>query len=356
MEIKVIIFDVGKGDNIIVEFPENIFGLIDFNKKTSQGEPPSLTYLRLKYDELKAKGSNLRICFINITHQDKDHRHGAVDFFAWIEEKKIDIEIWYPKSINIPNIISHLRKNNDLENTFNYIYQFHKKKRTRALEGISEVKTIKNFKIYALSPLPDAIEEDINDRIVNPRNWNPNNTSTALHFRSNNLQLTFGADLPWLEWEKVIERLDISSLKDIYSDFVKASHHGAENASHTTLWEKLLKDLSHIIFTADARYPKKITLDHLSQINKEKLHKYSTFVQNQIFICKNAENVTNKKNIQWIISNNLTGSQNISSQTIRSIPRKKDPELESDFKFIGWEFMFLESNKVEVFQLYPQLQ
>ena len=78
LKLTVWVFNVGKGDNILIRLPNGLYVVIDFYFKSSNtDEAPALTFLK------HAVSEPVSLSVVNITHFDKDHYWGAVDFLDW---------------------------------------------------------------------------------------------------------------------------------------------------------------------------------------------------------------------------------------------------------------------------------
>ena len=113
--LKVITFNVGQGDHILIQFPTGRYGIIDCffdDKRLDQVEPPALTYFRAIYNELlteiqeaypkvdkkslveqadKAFKDSVIIDLFCISHADHDHVRGALALLDWLSEKSVII-------------------------------------------------------------------------------------------------------------------------------------------------------------------------------------------------------------------------------------------------------------------------
>src|SRR5262245_52704573 len=89
--LNIFVFNVGHGDNILLQFSTGSWGLIDFYYTTDQTEPPSITYL-------KNIEGDIIIDFVHISHYHHDHTRGLDKLFEWIEddERVVLNKLWLP--------------------------------------------------------------------------------------------------------------------------------------------------------------------------------------------------------------------------------------------------------------------
>ena len=98
---SVILFKVGQGDNILLEFQDNTAAVVDFFYSKEQHHPPA-------FDYILSTGIKI-IRFIHITHYDLDHIKGLSEFIVLCNRNKIKIEKAYfppfvlPISFNATN-------------------------------------------------------------------------------------------------------------------------------------------------------------------------------------------------------------------------------------------------------------
>jgi len=77
-QMRVVVFDVGQGDCVLLGFPGNGWGLVDCHRKSGESEPPVVRYMR---------DNNITdLEFICLTHPDYDHFKGMVDVIDYVVE------------------------------------------------------------------------------------------------------------------------------------------------------------------------------------------------------------------------------------------------------------------------------
>ncbi len=90
--LQVFVFDVGEGDHILIKFPNDEYGVIDFYYDPTvnpANEPPALTYLKSQ--------ENVKISFLHLSHYHCDHMKGLHLWLTWMRKNKI-----YPKWLWLP--------------------------------------------------------------------------------------------------------------------------------------------------------------------------------------------------------------------------------------------------------------
>jgi len=96
--IKIYVFNVGQGDHILLEFPDNKFGIIDVFHDSDincPNEPPALTYLKQK--KQNNPEFEIEIAFIHISHYHLDHVLGLEKILYWTLINRVPVyELWLP--------------------------------------------------------------------------------------------------------------------------------------------------------------------------------------------------------------------------------------------------------------------
>jgi beta-lactamase superfamily II metal-dependent hydrolase len=310
-KLKIIVFNVGQGDNILIEFPNSEFGIIDFNFDESinpYSEPPAITYLKLiNKKNVREKGSPISINFLHLSHYHLDHFKGFVSTLRWIDLENIPLKHIYfpsfPHNRLLGHTLFHLLKsmcdnNIDWEKQIaeiwpsdsSYLKSFHQiigifqyldeklityEDVFRPLSGPSPVDDFANVNLFCLSPIQTRINQyitkstielfyrfiqskfDINSEFSfgsNSLKIDQNELSVLLKFTFNNDKFLFTGDA----CSKVI--LESSNLftqstgnkNDIKSLFIKVPHHGSDTSSSKSVWERLILENSdsYIIISA----------------------------------------------------------------------------------------------------------
>lgn len=290
------VFNVGQGDHNLLSFADGSWGIIDcFYDTNLQSELPALKYIK---DLLSAK-QKVHIRFIHISHFDSDHIKGLKDLLKFIIKYNIEVDsMWLPFAVEFEafnHIIIDSEKGRDL---FAKIQELNKTQESKRLTSlfklikdkfilkdkikrihgnrlIIKIAGIENFDVWGLTPDPtEALKYSIMELLDDRRN-DRNLVSSALQFEYFGHKFIFGGDALIDTWNWTIQQnqYDSSFLK---SDFIKASHHGAENAANESIWMAILKDgKSFVAFSAGNhpgwQHPRQATIDQLKKAKPETL-------------------------------------------------------------------------------------
>ena len=91
-DLEIFLFNVGQGDHILLKFPGQEYGIIDFHFDLELNivEPPSLSYFReLKNSLSKDDFEKISISFICMSHTDSDHIKGVSEVVDWFNTENI---------------------------------------------------------------------------------------------------------------------------------------------------------------------------------------------------------------------------------------------------------------------------
>lgn len=330
--IKIYTFDVGHGDNLLLKFNNNDYGLVDFCWYYNETDfLPSFEFLKDQFTDSDT------ISFCCITHYDKDHYCGANMFLNWLKTKeKLMPKIYLPATINVQmaaessNLHRNLYPSNSTarEKLFLALNRFCRKGQVEYVKELDEKNIQENITLKVLSPTSKSISEfEVNKDVGN--NINHNETSITFKIEYNSLRLLFGGDLLKKNWIEIIEKKEHIDTLD--SDFFKVSHHGAKNATDKRIWQSVLKDdgSTHVVYSCGRDYPKTEPL-HDSSIKKHKV--YTT---NQLFITSDLEN----KQYGWDFDLKCY-QQNLTILNTTIMPQLFQSMVNDgiDENFIGFEF------------------
>ncbi|GGB23569.1 hypothetical protein [Puia dinghuensis] len=303
------VFNVGHGDNILIRFSTGTWGLIDFHYTDDQNEPPSITYLR------GVKGP-IVIEFVHITHYHKDHTKGLDQFFDWLNDPRTNAtlnQIWLPGTSppdKLPRLINTLigeqkiiqaaikNKVVDEVQDFQYhftffdekIVEYRKKGNLTPLIGGVPFLVTDNYWSFCMSPSTKVVNEMRDNQIEFFRQTIQRTAEKAPYFDGNTLstillfyrraeeykgiRFAFGGDATQKDWHSALTDYEkekdglASDLQEIYSAFIKASHHGSKHSSSEYIWTSLIDagnpKCVHAFFSSgDLSYPNKETLEHI---------------------------------------------------------------------------------------------
>lgn len=304
-KLKVIVFNVGQGDHILIEFPNGNFGLVDFyfcDQVNWPSDLPVITYLESNYPHL----SKYTFEFVHLTHYHLDHILGLPYFLLWAKSKAIVKEFWWPGAPAKEEIIKELnthfsryikvprnRKKSDIlvqvEAAKSTISNLHKQLPSNAkakyIASHHVLANISSIEVRCLSPGLDKIidffkrsttfivESMINKKgVIAPMKEDMNKISTILSLNYNNsLRLFLGGDAPLSNIRNAIR--DSEKVKyPIGNHFIKVSHHGSKKSSSRSIWRSIatMNERVDIAISAGSKniygHPDQETMDHIRAI------------------------------------------------------------------------------------------
>lgn len=206
-DLKVHFLDVGQGDAIFIELPNNETMLIDAGEKSE--EEKVLEYIdNLNYE---------KIDYVVGTHPHTDHIGGLAYI---IENKKIG-NIYLPK-------VAHNSK------TYENLLLTIKNKKKQVIGATKDMKIInsKDLKIFILAP-------------TNGESSNLNNYSIVIKIVFKNNSFLFMGDA-----EESVER----TLTNVTADVIKVGHHGSDSSSSQNFLNKVNPKYAVISVGKDNQY------------------------------------------------------------------------------------------------------
>lgn len=331
-------FNVGQGDNILIEFKDNSAAVIDFYFDESLGHltVPALAYVR-------AVGIN-KIRFVHLSHYDFDHLKGLPDFLSGCASSGIVVDrIILPgmpdqtsfesrfksalkkefgrivrvdsgqegvDDVFIAEYISKLREYNSILDKVEVSLKKMRLTKEYAV-GIQDLrKKGDDCRLIVFLPSPGKVTSVFGRfnayvaRLIgtaayksqgvavaerNPAYVNKNEISTCLKLQVHGKKLQsalFTGDCLKPDLERMLHEFSGKGVYDdfgpIGSGFVKCSHHGAKSSSSELIWEHFLEDSRQMRVAISAgleRYPDPETLKHIEHGAKSKsgtLEVYST--------------------------------------------------------------------------------
>jgi beta-lactamase superfamily II metal-dependent hydrolase len=283
--MHIYVFNVGSGQNVLIEFQKNIFGIIDFHYFKEQHEPPVLTFLKKKYKDV-----SITIEFLSISHYHKDHILGLRKFLDWVVErniyakknhKKTGVEIkniyvsgakdkteWkklfitllpeFRKSMNddlLLKLESRMKAyNEDIETLATFIMAWRNPKIARYEEYLSQklLRDDEKILIWCLAPLNHIVHNFDHNQIEllvyelvgeERAEISENIVSSVLFLDYKSNKLIFGGDIPYKDFKLSLRNLDNHFPNFKYkSKFVLAPHHGSSSSSDKKIWLKILDE------------------------------------------------------------------------------------------------------------------
>ena len=404
--LKVFLFNVGHGENILLELPDGSYGIIDFYYETKVNpiqEPPALSYLRNK-----KKAKKIHIKFIHFSSYHYSHLIGLEQWVSWIEQNEIPVDnLWLPgaPSINrvnedlveffknIDDRINFLENRVDLSDAFTYYEssifalgklkkRIPKNKSKRSFDGRPFIidKNL-SFGVFCLAPS--------DDRVGNFHQPIPTILETFLDRKCSNLHITydcsaiiliqfgefnlvFGGDAIKDNIEEgiaVLDALNGGNTKNqlsFESDFIKFFNHGSGFSSSEKIWKKLFKEggVSYLGLSAGSHTQYDIlhsdTLEHIKVAENHNRTTTKIYATNRDFLTKRGEGglATAKPKFEW--NNEYTLIQKLEQKKINSELNNTelsgneklkdfDKYLSSFSNFLGYKFIFdIETNEIKV--------
>ena len=266
---KIIFFDVGEGDSILIKTPQNKTILIDGGGSSNKNKrSPGL---RVLYS-LKRMGIN-KIDYLIFTHDDIDHIEGL---FHIVKREKVKT-LFYPYApINKDGI--DLIKYLENENT-----QIKKLKR-------GDNFNIGNVKFYVLNPYQGGKDY---------LRANDNNNSICILLRFENRKILLTGD---------IENEAIEEIYNIYPDLInnvdifKVPHHGSKNSFNINFYDTLDPKISIISVGPNTfNHPSNEIINYLLSLNS-KIFRTDLDGAIEIEIYKNRMNIKNYNFSEIIIN------------------------------------------------------
>ena len=263
--LKIHIFDVGHGDSIIIEFPnQKTFGIIDCcycektnckedsNLHNNNKEPKALTFLRKKISIDK----NFEIEFVCLTHPHYDHYKGYSVLLNWLKINNIPIKQFWDfgfsyRKANALNKLAKYTSSNEVKEKANELNNFYLLRDEMEQKYQTEYKMITgpqklfwsnyNVEIEVIAPCDSHMEKYANFLACksesekrefikkNKFKWaaDDNIASSAFLINFGNLKLLLGGDVINEGWYRIINNKNLL----INCDIIKVSHHGSINGS-----------------------------------------------------------------------------------------------------------------------------
>lgn len=270
------VLNVGHGDSIILELPNNNWGVVDCFKTSAEVQPPALTFL---------KGRNVtKLKFVCLTHPHKDHFHGMLEILKHFtsDGRQID-EFWDfgPTKDLIRVFLDRCgseKEFSELQDLYEFITQRVLSKKIEWVEAKARVKCIEvsDIKISSLAPLG-------RDTMQYIRSWardtriDENLLSVVLVITYGETNIVLGSDTK--SWQEILKNWgqDCREAKRKHKfDFVKVSHHGSREGNDDGLWKSFaVRGKSVAVISTGCKYgsPHRETV---TSIISSKVKLYST--------------------------------------------------------------------------------
>ena len=371
-KIRILQFNVGAGDHLVLELPDGSIGVVDFHysKEQNWGKPPIWYYLNFKKEQCRS------IFLVNLSHYDTDHIKGLTDFHKLIQTLEIPIEnVWLAgdkekdslKQLLLSKILEYQKiKKNDaaidniviediemiqlLQNYKNYLEQIDefvsawRKKSDKFEIFVNDFKELSgnigvNIRAYSIAPLDRHIEKyrqmdasSIADILLFKRrkesNTDRNLISSIFFLEHKKFRWCFGGDASQEVWEdslKEIGNRKLEETKGIASDFIKVSHHGSKKSSSPLIWENLTKGKKKSFFGISAgkkyQHPSFETLEHIKD------NSYKNNINSTTLSTNSCDDCNNNLNLEEINMNDWTEAVQLGH-----IYRKSRPDIDIAMK------------------------
>lgn len=289
-QLKVHVLNAGEGDSILIEFPNNIWGVVDSNRKHKRAPIPALEFLK-KMEKLDRID---KIAFVALTHPHFDHFRGLCNI---IEAFKAKIEKFWDFGVKVKPITKYfyrIYRDDEEKQRADEFYQLYnlilsirterRKEGKRFYDNFSSFKLMltlsPNIDVIALSPSGEDQEDYISkislydaDKLPSGlRGLDHNKISSILLIRFYQHFIMLGSDADKETWGRILRDERCITLRDasimvhptdyLKSAIVKVSHHGSTTGLHPELWETLsIPEVTVAVISADgAVNPRKETV------------------------------------------------------------------------------------------------
>jgi beta-lactamase superfamily II metal-dependent hydrolase len=271
------VLNVGHGDTIILELPDNNWGLIDCFKTNAEVEPPALTFLKTRNVK--------KLKFVCLTHPHYDHYHGMLDILEYFSAAERGIECFWDFGIDKEKL-KYFKSRFGSEQEYRELlalYGFILKKvtederiRYRILGKKTDCLHIGTLRIKSYAPISSDITRYF-------RKWGKDKTtdenllSVVLVITFDDANIVLGADTK--SWQEILKdwKKDCEQAKRKHKfHFVKVSHHGSREGNDDSLWKSFaIRGKSIAVISTGCKYgsPHKETI---TSIISSKAKLYST--------------------------------------------------------------------------------
>ncbi len=257
--LEIHLFDVRKGDCILIKFPDGEIGIVDSARRYRKRNSPALRWLH------DAKVSEL--AFVCLSHPHSDHMGGMIDLFrsAGIRVKQfwhtVDNVMLFMSKVNMGTTADFAvemrdrfaQKHRRIVELFRAVYEAKGEGslRIRRIEAKSDpLETIGGVRITALSPHDTFVEEfealvreDVDAGILGSEKRVFNQMSAVLLLEYGSCKIVLGGDAVSGAWESIMASAPELVRTDLASNWqvVKVGHHGAADCYSPGMWARVLR-------------------------------------------------------------------------------------------------------------------
>ena len=213
-ELKVHFIDIGQGDSILVELPDNKIMLVDAGPNS--GEDNLLTYL----NNIFTARQNKNIDYFIVTHQDEDHIGGADKVFD-----NFNVLTFYRPNVYTDQEMIDYGYSSSEVNTCNTVV-FKTMIAKMNAEGCSVFVNTKSSNPFGLGSECEYTIEFLSPKdtkYTDPNNYSP---ITIISYKNRKIMLTGDA-------EKLVEKQVLSDYSEDFlaCDILKLGHHGSDTST-----------------------------------------------------------------------------------------------------------------------------
>lgn len=250
------VLNVAHGDSIILELPDNNWGVVDCFKTSAEIEPPALSFLKARNVK--------KLKFVCLTHPHKDHFHGMLEILKYFTSDGRQIEEFWDFGPTRQLMRVFLKRCGsekefkELDDLYNFLEKEVQKNKMEPVEAKARVKCLElgEVKISSLAPLG-------RDTWRYVKSWAKDTTidenllSVVLLITCGQTNAIFGSDTK--SWEGVLnlwrKECGTTKRKKRAFHFVKVSHHGSRHGNHKGLWDSFtIKGQSVAVISTGCRY------------------------------------------------------------------------------------------------------
>lgn len=276
--LRIQVFEVDRGDCILIHFPSGDLGLVDAGP--ANGRPYSQAMLKA----ILEGGRRLR--FVCITHPHADHTSGLL---AVLRHADIRVgELWHSMDTDLEQVLRFFNERlvpRLVGARFMERRMAHSKEVRTVLELFDEVdrrrlsfnRTLGDFQIIerigrgrraveVICLAPDVVARNryrrllrsaiLDERRTALTRYYANSISLVLLLRFGETQVVLGGDALKPNWRRIVTAVDTGRLLDMElgAHVFKASHHGGSNGFYQGMWPAVLADGAKVVVSSSLRH------------------------------------------------------------------------------------------------------
>jgi beta-lactamase superfamily II metal-dependent hydrolase len=264
-KVNIHILNVGKGDSILLEFPDKVWGVVDCNRLET-GVIPAVCFL----EEAAKQGRIETIAFVVLTHPHRDHFRGL---FEIIKRWEKNIKHFWDFGLKVEPIARYFHlvaRDNDerqeakeFANLYITIHRIRKdrnRKRHHFYNECSDFKIMSDgiasdIVVWSLSPFGDASQtyrdkisvysvDDITHSPEGIKSIDHQMLSSVLAIKFHEHIILLGSDADKETWNNIsndsrLSQLMANKMNQFKVCYVKVPHHGSKSSLVDGLWSSL---------------------------------------------------------------------------------------------------------------------